>query len=144
MGDGLKWLLKEGGGRIFESCDISLKNTPTSHAVSVICTCSEVDTTLGIVAMGTVHGTCTQFQMTFTGLALELFVLFVLLLSTADRNTGRLCLLLTASNSCHCITRAYLIQLSVTSAGFQRNKRCPRIVAAQKCAAEEIVAAVSD
>jgi len=35
MGDELKWLLKEGGGRISESCDISLKNTPTSHTVSL-------------------------------------------------------------------------------------------------------------
>ena len=44
MGDELKWLLKEGGGRIFESCDISLENTPTTHAVSlalVICACSD-------------------------------------------------------------------------------------------------------
>ena len=44
MGDELKWLLKEEGGCIFESCDISLENTPTSHAVSlalVICTCSD-------------------------------------------------------------------------------------------------------
>ena len=44
MGDELKWLLKEGGGRIFESCDISLENTLTSHAVSlalVICTWSD-------------------------------------------------------------------------------------------------------
>ena len=44
MSDELKWLLKEGGGRIFESCDISLENTPTSHVVSlalVICTCSD-------------------------------------------------------------------------------------------------------
>ena len=43
MGDKLKWFLKEGGGYIFESCDISLENMPTSHAVSValvICTCS--------------------------------------------------------------------------------------------------------
>ena len=43
MGDELKWLLKEGGGCIFESCDISLENMPTSHAVSlalVISTCS--------------------------------------------------------------------------------------------------------
>ena len=28
-----KELFKEGGGHIFESCDISLKNTHTSHAV---------------------------------------------------------------------------------------------------------------
>ena len=35
MGDELKWLLKEGGGCIFENCDISLENTPTSHAVSL-------------------------------------------------------------------------------------------------------------
>ena len=35
MGDELKWLLKEGDGRIFESCDISLENTPISHAVSL-------------------------------------------------------------------------------------------------------------
>ena len=35
---------KRGGGRIFESCDISLENTLTSHAVSlalVIWTCSD-------------------------------------------------------------------------------------------------------
>ena len=44
MGDELQWLLKEGGGCIFESCDISLENMPTSHAVSlalVVCTCSD-------------------------------------------------------------------------------------------------------
>ena len=44
MGDELKWLLKEGGGRIFESCDISLENTPTSHVVSLalaMCACSD-------------------------------------------------------------------------------------------------------
>ena len=44
MGNELKWLLKKGGGHIFKSCDISLKNTPISHAVSltfVICTCSD-------------------------------------------------------------------------------------------------------
>ena len=35
MGDELKELLKEGGGRIFESCDISLENMPTSRAVSL-------------------------------------------------------------------------------------------------------------
>ena len=43
-GDELQWLLKEGGGLIFESCDISLENMPTSHAVSlalVICACSD-------------------------------------------------------------------------------------------------------
>ena len=33
MGDELKWLLKEGGGRIFESCYISLETTFTSHTV---------------------------------------------------------------------------------------------------------------
>ena len=32
MGNELKWLLKKGGGHIF---DISLENTPTSHAVSL-------------------------------------------------------------------------------------------------------------
>ena len=44
MGDELQWLLKERGGHIFESCNISLKNTPTSHTVSlalVICACSD-------------------------------------------------------------------------------------------------------
>ena len=35
MGDELKWLLKEGGECIFKSCDISLKNMPTSHPVSL-------------------------------------------------------------------------------------------------------------
>ena len=35
MGDDeLKWLLKEGGGYIFESCDICFENTPT-HIVSL-------------------------------------------------------------------------------------------------------------
>ena len=41
MGDELKELLKERGGRIFESCDT--QNTPTSHTVSlalIIYTCS--------------------------------------------------------------------------------------------------------
>ena len=36
--------IKEGVGCIFESCDISLKNMPTSHTVSlalVICACSD-------------------------------------------------------------------------------------------------------
>ena len=36
MGDELKWLLKEGGRCIFENCDISLENTPTSHTVSLV------------------------------------------------------------------------------------------------------------
>ena len=31
MGEEVKWLLKEGGGLIFECFDISLKNTPTLH-----------------------------------------------------------------------------------------------------------------
>ena len=35
MGDELKWLQIEGGGCIFKSCNISLENTPTSHAVSL-------------------------------------------------------------------------------------------------------------
>ena len=36
MGDKLiKWLLKDGGGHIFETYDISLQNTPTSHVVSL-------------------------------------------------------------------------------------------------------------
>ena len=34
MGDELKWLLKGGDGPIFENCDVSFKNTPTSHAVT--------------------------------------------------------------------------------------------------------------
>ena len=29
MGDELKWLLKEGVGEFFESCDIALENMPT-------------------------------------------------------------------------------------------------------------------
>ena len=42
MGDELKWLLKEGGGRIFESCYISLESTPTSHSLAlVICACND-------------------------------------------------------------------------------------------------------
>ena len=35
MSDGFKWLLKTGGGGIFESHDISLETTPNSHAVSL-------------------------------------------------------------------------------------------------------------
>ena len=44
------WLLKEGDGHIFKSCDISLENTPTSYAVSlalVMCACS--DSTMALV-----------------------------------------------------------------------------------------------
>ena len=61
MGE-LNWLLK-GDGRIFESCDISLENTPTSHAVSlalVICTCS--DSAMPLLSCACLHnnisGTC--------------------------------------------------------------------------------------
>ena len=36
----------------------------------------------------------------------------------ADSRTERLCELLSVSNSRHCITRTYLIQPSLTSAGF--------------------------
>ena len=35
MGDELKWFLKRGGWVYFESCDSSLKYTPTSQAVSL-------------------------------------------------------------------------------------------------------------
>ena len=35
MGDEFKELLKKVGGFIFKSCDISLKNMPTLHAVSL-------------------------------------------------------------------------------------------------------------
>ena len=35
MDDELKWLLNKGGEYIFESCDINLENTPTSHPVSL-------------------------------------------------------------------------------------------------------------
>ena len=44
MGNELKWLPKKWDGCIFESCDIFLENTPTSHAVSLgllTCTCSD-------------------------------------------------------------------------------------------------------
>ena len=43
-GDKLMELIKEGGGHIFESCDISLENMPTSHTISLalfMCACSE-------------------------------------------------------------------------------------------------------
>ena len=36
MGDELNSLLKEGVGQIFETCDIYLKNKPTSHTVGVV------------------------------------------------------------------------------------------------------------
>ena len=35
MGEEVKWLLKEGGGLIFESFDISLESTPTLHVVYI-------------------------------------------------------------------------------------------------------------
>ena len=41
--DELKWLLKVGGGHTFASYDISLKNTPTSHAVSQVCMLASCD-----------------------------------------------------------------------------------------------------
>ena len=40
MGDELKWLLKEGDGCIFKSCDIALENMPTSHGVGLAPTTS--------------------------------------------------------------------------------------------------------
>ena len=44
----------------------------------------------------------------------------VQLVSTADRGTERLRALLTASNSRHCIARAYLIQPLLMSASFPK------------------------
>ena len=35
MGEEVKWLLKEGGGLIFECFDISLGSTPTLHVVYI-------------------------------------------------------------------------------------------------------------
>ena len=35
MGEEVKWLLKEGGGLIFECFDISLESTPTLHVVYI-------------------------------------------------------------------------------------------------------------
>ena len=56
----------------------------------------------------------------------------------ADSKTKRLCVLLTVSNSRHCIAYVYLIQQLLVS---QTNKRHPQIVAAQKWAGETVVAA---
>ena len=36
IGNKLKWPLKEWSGYIFESCDISFENTPTSPAISLV------------------------------------------------------------------------------------------------------------
>ena len=47
-------------------------------------------------------------------------VCVVQLISTAGSRTGRLHVLLTVSNSRHCITRTYLIQPSLMSAGFPK------------------------
>ena len=63
MGNELEWLLKEGGGRIFESCDISLENTPTSHRVSLalLCTLAVILQCLFCHALGyaiTANGVC--------------------------------------------------------------------------------------
>ena len=63
------------------------------------------------------------------------------LISTADSRTERLRLLLTGPNSHHCIARMYLIQLLLMSL---KNKCHPRIVAIQKRAVKNIVAAASD
>ena len=62
----------------------------------------------------------------------------VRVVSTADSRTERLHVLLTASNSCHCIARMYLIEPSLISAGFPKkemppsNSSRPRIVAGLK------------
>ena len=49
----------------------------------------------------------------------------VQLVSTADSTTERLCVLLTASNSRHCITPMCLIQPSLMSAGFPKKSTPP-------------------
>ena len=36
VGDELKWLLKAGDGRIFESCHNTLENMSTSHTLHVV------------------------------------------------------------------------------------------------------------
>ena len=77
MGDELKWLLKEGDGRIFGSCDISLENTPTSHSVSlvlVICTCSDSSVSCHALAYAiTANGVCLHLLV--PALALSVLLL---------------------------------------------------------------------
>ena len=68
----------------------------------------------------------------------------VQLVSTADSRNERLCLLLTAPDSCHHIARMCLIQSSLMLQAFERNKHYPRIVVAQNRATKNIVAAASD
>ena len=61
MGDELKELLKKGGECIFKSCDISLKNTPTLHAVSLpifMYACSDSAMLLFVPLLLTANGVC--------------------------------------------------------------------------------------
>ena len=75
-----------------------------------------------IVATPTIRGTrtCMRIVSDDGRRASARAVRVLQLVSTADSRIERLCLLLTASNSRHCITRAYLIQLSLMSASFPK------------------------
>ena len=69
MGNELKWLSKEGGGgSTFESCDISLENTPTSHAVSLALAMYECSDS----AMPLFHA--LAYAITVNGVCLHLLV----------------------------------------------------------------------
>ena len=52
MGNELKWLLKEGGGCIFDSCDISLPHTSSYLCVYAVIFCQVLAYAI------TANGTC--------------------------------------------------------------------------------------
>ena len=71
---------------------------------------------------------CEWFLMTVTTLESGLFCV-VWVVPKTDNRTERLCILLTASSNHHCLTCMYLIQPSLMSPCFPKNRRHPRIVA---------------
>ena len=71
-------------------------------------------------------------------------VCVVWLISAADSRTERLCVLLTASNSRHCIAHTCLIEPSLMSVEFPGIKSPPLNRSCTKQAAKKIVAAASD
>ena len=66
MGDELKWLQKAGGGRIFESCDISLEIRGVSIALAI---CAWTDSAMPLLSCACLHnnssGACLPLRCFF-------------------------------------------------------------------------------
>ena len=99
-----------------------------------------------IVTAASIHNTCTCVNNCWWWCqqANARTVRVVQVVSTGNSRIDALRVLLTASNSCHCITRTYLIQPSLMSVGIPNKQMPPSNSSHTKVSGEKKVAVTSD